>query len=228
MLILFFTIRANAQPWIGTAPGNIYYNQGNVSIGTNNPEKALDIFGVARTINKDTQGATWDNLSFWTEGERSYIQSNGDENGLFIKSNLGNKIILESNVGIRTSAPQNALDVNGTIRAKEVKVETGWADFVFDKAYNLQNLSEVELLINEHKHLPDIPDAKDVKKNGVNLGEMNVLLLKKIKELTLYAIKQNKKVEELTLYTIDQNKSLQDQSKKIESLEKAINILISK
>jgi len=193
---LFCAISVMAQPWSGTVPGNIYYNLGNVGIGTNNPEKALDIVGVARTINKDSPGATWDNLSFWTEGERSFIQANGDEKGLFIKSNTGNKIILESNVGIGISTPRNALDVNGTIRAKEVKVESIWADYVFDKAYNLKGLSEVESYINKHKHLPEIPDAKEVEKDGVNLGEMNSLLLKKIEELTLYVIDLKKENED--------------------------------
>lgn len=100
-------------------------------------------------------------------------------------------------IGIGTNNPQYKLDVNGTIRAKEIKVETGWADFVFAPDYQLPTLGEVEAHIKEHKHLPGIPSEAEVKKDGANLGEMNVKLLQKIEELTLYMIQQNKEIESL-------------------------------
>jgi hypothetical protein len=101
-------------------------------------------------------------------------------------------------VGINVSNPQNALDVNGTIRAKEVKVETGWADFVFHDDYHLKPLSEVNKFIKENKHLPEIPTEAEVKENdGVNLGEMQTKLLQKIEELTLYLIQQQETIEAL-------------------------------
>lgn len=108
----------------------------------------------------------------------------------FVVSNNGK-------VGIGVSNPSNALEVNGTIRAKEIKVETGWADFVFAPDYNLPSLREVESHIKEHRHLPGIPTEAEVKKNGANLGEMNVKLLQKVEELTLYMIQQNKEIESL-------------------------------
>lgn len=97
------------------------------------------------------------------------------------------------------------LEVLGTIRATEVKVETGWSDFVFEKDYKLPTLQEVENHINEHKHLPDIPSEAEVKENGVSLGEMQAKLLQKI--------------EELTLYTIELNKTVKEQGEKIQKLE---------
>jgi len=110
------------------------------------------------------------------------------------------KFTIENNggVGIGTvNLEDYMLAVNGKIRAKEIKVETGWADFVFDNNYNLRKIEEVEKFISDYKHLPDIPSAKEVEENGINLGEMDAKLLQKIEELTLYMIEQNKRIEKL-------------------------------
>lgn len=114
---------------------------------------------------------------------------------------------LNGNVGIGTSNPLGwRLAVNGNIRAKEVKVETAWADFVFEKEYNLPSLEEVEAHIKEKGHLKDIPSAAEVSENGIRLGEMNAKLLQKIEELTLYMIEFNKEIESLRR----ENKSLKE------------------
>jgi hypothetical protein len=102
----------------------------------------------------------------------------------------------QKRVGIGVSYPTCALDVNGTIRSKEVKIEaTGWADFVFDKDYKLPSLSEVEMHINEKGTLPDIPSEKEVAEKGIDVGEMQAKLLQKIEELTLYVIELKKENE---------------------------------
>ena len=107
-----------------------------------------------------------------------------------------NDLSVNGNVGIGTSDTLGyKLAVNGTIRAKEVKVESEWADFVFKKDYNLPTLEEVEQHIEEKGTLPGVPSEKEVKANGVNLAETNVLLLQKIEELTLYIIQQEKRME---------------------------------
>lgn len=107
-----------------------------------------------------------------------------------------NDLSVNGNVGIGTSDTQGyKLAVNGIIRAKEVKVESEWADFVFKKGYNLPALKEVERHIEEKGTLPGVPSEKEVKANGVNLAETNVLLLQKIEELTLYIIQQEKRME---------------------------------
>jgi hypothetical protein len=175
--------------------------------------KNFNSSGTIQTINKDTPGATWDNLSLWSNGSNSYIYANGDEKGLYIKSIGGNKIILESNVGIGTYNPQNLLDVNGTIHAREVKVDlTGWSDFVFHPSYQLKPLTEVEKFIKDNGHLQDIPSAAEVEQNGVNVGEMQTKLLQKVEELTLYTIELNKKLEEQTKI----NKELMEKVDKME------------
>jgi hypothetical protein len=87
---------------------------------------------------------------------------------------------------------------NGIVYANEVKIETGtWADFVFHEGYKLPTLNEVKLHIDKNKHLPGIPTEKEVKENGVNLGEMQTKLLQKIEELTLYLIQQENTIQEL-------------------------------
>ena len=70
-------------------------------------------------------------------------------------------------------------------------------DYVFEPTYDLKPLAEIETYIKENKHLPEVPSAKEMEKNGVQLGEMNMLLLKKIEELTLHIIEQNKRIETL-------------------------------
>jgi hypothetical protein len=103
------------------------------------------------------------------------------------------------NVGIKTPTPREyELAVNGKIRAKEVKVETAnWPDYVFKPDYQLNTLPELEAYIKANGHLPDVPAAAEVENEGVALGEMNKILLKKIEELTLLLIEQNKKLEML-------------------------------
>lgn len=106
-------------------------------------------------------------------------------------------IASNGNVGIGTGNPANKLSVNGTIQAKEIKVETFGADFVFEEDYELPSLEEVSDHIKEKKHLPGIPSAKEMQENGVGLGDLNIKLLQKIEELTLYVIQLQNEVKEL-------------------------------
>ncbi|MFC0317938.1 MULTISPECIES: hypothetical protein [Olivibacter] len=109
----------------------------------------------------------------------------------------GTYLAVNGKVGIGTTAPSEMLTVNGTIRAKEIKVESGWADYVFDENYKLMSLAETDQFIKKNKHLPGIPSEKEVKEEGVSLGEMNKKLLEKIEELTLHMIQQQEKIEQL-------------------------------
>ena len=70
-----------------------------------------------------------------------------------------------------------------------------WADFVFEKDYDLPTLSEVEQFIQKNKHLPGVPSAKEVETNGMDVAETQAMLLQKIEELTLYIIQQQKEIE---------------------------------
>ncbi|MFJ1288321.1 hypothetical protein, partial [Acinetobacter baumannii] len=86
------------------------------------------------------------------------------------------------------------LSVNGNIKTQKLIVtQTGWSDYVFAPGYQLKPLIEVGKFIHENRHLPDIPSEKEVKEKGMDVGENQALLLKKIEELTLYIIELDKK-----------------------------------
>ena len=126
----------------------------------------------------------------------------------------------DGNVGIGTETPSSKLEVageiactnvvssgalsctnisaNGKITTKEVEVTLdAFPDYVFDEEYHLSPLSDVEKFIKENKHLPGIPPANEVIANGLSLGEMNVKLMEKVEELTLYIIQMQKEIDEL-------------------------------
>jgi hypothetical protein len=89
------------------------------------------------------------------------------------------------------------LAVNGTVSAQKMLIsQTGrWPDYVFNKQYHLPSLTEIESFINQNNHLPGIPSAAEVEKKGIDVASNQAALLKKIEELTLYAIEQEKKLQ---------------------------------
>lgn len=98
-------------------------------------------------------------------------------------------------VGIGTVSPDAMLTVAGNIHSREIKVAVNaGADFVFKDDYTLQSLEEIEDFVKKNSHLPNIASADQMKSDGINLGDMNIKLLQKVEELTLYLIEQNKKV----------------------------------
>ncbi len=107
--------------------------------------------------------------------------------------------MFKNKFGIGTNRPDSELTVKGSIHAEEVKVDLSVPapDYVFEPDYNLTSLEDIEKYILSNKHLPEIPSSKEMEVNGIQLGEMNMLLLKKIEELTLYIIEQEKRIKKL-------------------------------
>jgi hypothetical protein len=105
----------------------------------------------------------------------------------------------DGNVGIGTTNPSNRLDVNGTIKAKEILVTTtGWPDYVFGEGYELMPLDELDRMIKRDGHLPGVPSAVEVEAGGgVAVGTMQATLLKKVEELTLYVVELEKQNQAL-------------------------------
>ncbi len=127
--------------------------------------------------------------SIYADGLR--VPADTDEDVKFI-------IKEDGTVGIGTNTPQSLLSVNGEITCKGIEVTAnGWPDYVFYKDYNLLPLDSVKNYINQNGHLPDVPSEKTIEKNGINLGEMDAILLRKIEELTLYMIELKKENAEL-------------------------------
>ncbi len=92
------------------------------------------------------------------------------------------------------------LSVYGKVLARSFHVSidpSKWADYVFDESYNLTPLTEVEAYYKTHQHLPEIPSAQEMGEKGNDLAETDILLLKKIEELTLYVVELNKQLDAL-------------------------------
>jgi len=223
--------QANIMSWRG---------DGNVGIGVNNPTEKLHLssgttgdavlkleadtdnsaegdnariemsqdggsLGVYIGFNQDWAGASSEPDNLFRIGTR--YSNNDDFNSLVINTSNGN-------VGIGLSNPESKLTVDGGIRGEEVVVNiVNGPDYVFEEDYDLRTLKETKGYISKNKHLPEIPSAKEMEEQGVAVGEMNMKLLKKIEELTLYQIELMERLDE-------QNKRVIQLEEKLHTTEK--------
>ena len=154
----------------------------------------------------------------------SYVNPNGHSSNqsLYFTGLATN--YFAGNVGIGTVNPQSALAVNGQISAKAVQVSiSGWSDYVFDKVYKLKSLEELNRFVKMHQHLPGIPSQEKVRNEGIELGEMNKMLLAKVEELTLYLIKEHKALKKLKLQSNKELEILHQQSVKLAEFGKTLD-----
>lgn len=130
--------------------------------------------------------------------QTAMIATNADGSVTLFNNGNSNQTVTvapNGNLGIGKSNPTDKLEVNGQIHAKSVKVDLQeWADIVFEEDYDLLRLREIETYIKTHGHLPEIPSAETVIAEGINLGDMNRLLLQKVEELTLHLIAKDKEI----------------------------------
>ncbi|SHN46181.1 hypothetical protein [Chitinophaga sp. CF418] len=208
--------------WIGMAP--------DASV----TENGLNLSGKLKLISYSTAyttGTDANQPTIYRSGTRAGAYPFNNYDNLIFQAGIQNRDILfvtgatpspkmivtgAGSVGIGTLTPGTyMLAVEGTIGARKVKVtQSAWADFVFEPAYKLPSLAELEAYIKANKHLPDVPSAEEVSKEGIDVGEMNKILLQQI--------------EELTLHLIEQDKSIKDQKAQIQALNEKIERLISK
>jgi len=212
----------------------ILNSSGNVGIGTATPANNLQIgtqasspgsspltFSLGGTYSS-TAGANpklkiYDNGTVFygfgvSANEMDAMAPSGSGFAWFV--NGSQKMILNSsgNVGIGTATVPTgyAFAVNGSAVATSmvVKLAANWPDFVFKKDYLLPSLSKLKTYIDQNHHLPEMPTEQEINKDGLNLGDMNKLLVKKVEELTLYLIDKDSKIK-------DEDEKIKQQDDKI-------------
>lgn len=196
-------------------------SNGNIGIGNANPQHKLDVSGYILSAPSSLEGGIYmgninhgvkrisgtNDVAFYTTQGKLSLSANGESANHVVINNNGN-------VGIGTAiSPSNyKLAVGGKIIAEELKVQpqSAWPDYVFKSTYKLTPLPELEKFIRTNQHLPEVPSAKEVAANGIEVGANQALLLKKIEEITLHLIELNKKVEQLQQENHELKKSKKD------------------
>lgn len=222
LLTSIITYSASQAQWIATGT-TVLSTDTKVGIGTSTPNSKLEVFGTVTTggykANLDPAIANLNYLATsaqmligWNrssgEGETDFISNQGaGGSGGFTFYNLSNAAVETSllrirgngDIGIGTNDTKGyKLAIAGSAVAESITVKLRgiWPDYVFKADYHLPSLIEVKSFIDKNQHLPDLPSEQEVANNGINLGEMNKLLTKKIEELTLYLIEQNKQIQQ--------------------------------
>lgn len=206
----------------GFNSSSIHYIAGNVGIGTVLPDKMLHIAGKGTSFgqmieNTGTSVSETSRLSFKTASGGSDNRAGAIE--WYEANTFKGDIRLLRNGGIeirnQSDQPIFHLTNTGDIFSKKIKVtQTGWPDYVFSPSYQLPSLEEVKNFIAKNQHLPGVPSAAEVEEKGLDLGDSQAVLLKKI--------------EELTLYIINQQETLNRQQQQLDDLRKQLNATTEK
>jgi len=195
-------------------------SSGNVGIGTTTPAAKLQ-------INTAAGGGPFQPVLSFVEGANPTYgftflqddQTTGDLQLNRVTAGINTQMLTfqrnTGNLGIGTTDPGSyKLAVNGTIHSKAVIIDLiGWPDYVFKRNYKLMPLAQVKSYIDRNHHLPEMPTDKEVENRGLDVGEMNKLLTKKVEELTLYLIEKDKR-------EIEQDELIKKMERRLSALEK--------
>jgi hypothetical protein len=177
---------------------------GRAGINNVDPAFTLDVAGRMRLRNESV-GST---AGVWLDGPtlptRSFIGTFDNNRMGFYGTGSGWSLMMDVNdgalmIGTSQKATGYKVNVGGKIIAEEVRVQlkAAWPDYVFDDQYKKLSLDELEKYVAVNKHLPNIPSAADIEKDGQQLGEVQRKMLEKIEELNLYIIELNNKIKAL-------------------------------
>jgi len=173
-----------------------------IGIGFSAPQTKLEVKGTVRATSTGGRG---NRTEMGHNGSKGFINTVGAGNLFFQHDGKDQMSILDNGkvaIGSVNSNSNNyKLFVEKGILAEKVRVAVknsgDWADYVFEENYDLNSLEEVETFVTENKHLPNVPSAEEVNKNGVDMAEMDATLLRQIEELWLHTIKLNERIQEL-------------------------------
>jgi len=196
--------------YIGASAGNGQDSYGNIAIGSKAGQYAYDETSSSSSIFLGSNAGK--NRPTGRQREL-YIQSQSDNDNNAIPLIYGN--FSTKKIGIGTTTPENALDVNGTIRAKEIKVESGWSDYVFYDDYQVPTLEEEEKHIEENGYLLGFESEEDMQ-GEILIGDVSRRQQAKIEEMMLHLIEMNKAI-----------KALQQSEKKLREENETLKVKLS-
>ena len=213
-----FNFSSNQGPFLRM----VIAHNGNVGIGVSSPTQKLDVDGNLRLRGADLMINNPGRSGAANANRRAIVHDFNDRLSLNYGSDYNGGIMLYGNVGVGTANPNSNADErmlvkgnfaivdnsgdnqvklyqDGRIRAREVKVNNGVIpDYVFKEDYVLMSYDELRSFIENEGHLPNIPSEKEFEeRGGIDLGEMNLKLLEKVEELTLYILEMEKRLKEL-------------------------------
>lgn len=181
---------------------------GDVGIGTSSPGASLHVRGTDGTtqlkieeasatstgrilMNLINNGGAQFRLENTVAGVAwKFVNNNG---GLFSISDEGDGTEFQM-------TPDGNVTIAGTLTVRNGQADQAtYPDFVFAPDYSLMDLGELSDFVEANRHLPEIPTAETMAREGINMTEMQIKLLQKVEELTIYTIRQQREIEELRL-----------------------------
>ncbi len=207
---LYIRDNSEANKILLQSDGDSYFNSGFIGIGTVNPTAPLQIKQAGPRA-----------LRLERDGHDMYEIKLAGTQGIHFTNLTDNRAEMifdgTGSIGIGTTSPDSRLTVKGGIHAEEVRVDLNvpGPDYVFEEDYDLPTLKSLQNYIRENKHLPEVPSAQAMEENGIDLGVMNMLLLKKVEELTLYTLEQEANINKLKKEKIILKKSTEGEIEKL-------------